>query len=60
MSIGKSGRIVLQIDPNLKKQLYGELAIQGLTLKEWFLARAGELLKSGNDHIQSTTNKEND
>lgn len=60
MSIGKSGRVVLQIDPNLKKQLYGELAIRGLTLKEWFLMSASELLKNPNANVQQITNEENE
>lgn len=60
MSIGKSGRVVLQIDPNLKKQLYGELAIRGLTLKEWFLMSASELLKNPNANVQQITKEENE
>ncbi|MDT3279659.1 hypothetical protein [Shewanella scandinavica] len=60
MSIGKSGRVVLQIDPSLKKQLYGELAIRGLTLKEWFLLSASELLKNHDVKAQSITNEENE
>lgn len=34
---GKSGRIVIEIDPALKRQLYALLALEGLTLKDWFL-----------------------
>lgn len=37
MSIGKSGRIVIEVEPVLKKDLYSSLAKEGLTLKEWFL-----------------------
>ena len=38
MSIGQSGRIVVEIDPELKKQLYSVLAMEGTSLKEWFLS----------------------
>ena len=34
---GASGRIVLEIDPVLKKDLYEALDEDGLTLKEWFI-----------------------
>lgn len=37
MSIGTSGRIVIEIDPSLKRQLYAELDKEGVTLKDWFL-----------------------
>jgi len=45
MAIGKSsGRIVLEVDPDLKKQLYRTLAKDGLTLKQWFLERTEKYL----------------
>lgn len=37
MSRGNSGRIVLEIDPITKDQLYVALSKQKLTLKDWFL-----------------------
>ena len=37
MVVGKSGRIVLEIDPELKEKLHAEVKMKGLTLKEWFL-----------------------
>lgn len=40
MSIGDSGRIVLEIDPILKKQLYKTLKADGLSMKDWFLEQA--------------------
>ena len=39
MAKGKSGRIVLEIDPSQKEELYKFLGMDGLTLKEWFLER---------------------
>jgi hypothetical protein len=41
---GKSGRIVLEIDPSLKSDLYDALQEEGLTLKEWFLRYTGSYL----------------
>lgn len=40
MAIGQSGRIVLEIDPALKRRLYSALALENKTLKEWFIELA--------------------
>ena len=40
MSIGNSGRIVIEVEPEAKRRLYAALALDGLTLKEWFLKAA--------------------
>jgi len=40
MSVGPSGRVVIEIDPGLKRGLYTALAKEGLTLKEWFVNNA--------------------
>ncbi len=37
---GKSGRIVLEIDPEKKKGLYIALSKNQLTLKDWFIEHA--------------------
>lgn len=37
MSIGSSGRIVIEVEPDVKRHLYSVLARDGLTLKDWFL-----------------------
>ncbi len=47
MSKGTSGRVVLEIDPQLKQQLYAALDEEGLTLKEWFLRRVDVYLSEG-------------
>lgn len=46
MSIGNSGRVVVEIDPNLKKELYATLMRDGLTLKDWFVKSAESYLTS--------------
>lgn len=45
MAVGKSGRIVLEVEPELKQRLYSALALENKTLKEWFILTA-------NDHIR--------
>ena len=40
MSRGKSGRIVVEIDPELKRRLYATLALEDETMKAWFIRAA--------------------
>lgn len=47
MSVGVSGRIVIEIDPQRKRELYVALQRDGHTLKDWFLCRADEYLRHG-------------
>lgn len=47
MSVGQSGRIVIEVDPGVKRQLYAALARDGLTLKDWFLKNAERYLSEG-------------
>ena len=37
MAKGDSGRIVIEVDPDLKRRLYSALALESLTLKDWFI-----------------------
>lgn len=48
MSIGSSGRIVIEVEPELKRELYAYLTRDGLTLKEWFLQEARTYLATTN------------
>jgi hypothetical protein len=40
MARGESGRIVIEIDPEVKRRLYAALALTGSTLKDWFVQSA--------------------
>lgn len=51
MAKGHSGRIVIEVDPALKRELYGALAVDGSTLKEWFLGHVGEYLSSKDNNV---------
>lgn len=48
MSIGTSGRIVIEVEREIKRELYSALSREGMTLKEWFL-------KSANSYISDRT-----
>jgi len=46
MSRGNSGRIVLEIDPLIKDNLYVALAKKRLTLKDWFLDQCCDFIET--------------
>jgi hypothetical protein len=48
MSRGNSGRIVLEIDPSVKDDLYIALAKRKLTLKDWFLIQCEQFINDTN------------
>ena len=39
MARGESGRIVVELDPSVKRQLYSVLALENKTLKDWVSER---------------------
>ncbi len=45
MAKGNSGRIVIEVEPVFKNELYEALNTEGMTLKDWFLKNAHEFLK---------------
>ena len=45
MAKGGSGRVVMEINPELKKELYSILALEQKTLKDWFIEQAEDFLK---------------
>jgi len=48
MSIGSSGRIVIEIEPESKRLLYAALARDGMTLKDWFLKNVERYMATTN------------
>jgi hypothetical protein len=40
MSVGKSGRIVIEVEPGFKQELYDALGKEGKSLKSWFVENA--------------------
>lgn len=57
MPKGPSGRIVIEIDPELKSELYDALEHEGLNLKQWFLDNLENFLK---DRSQLSLSLESD
>lgn len=43
MARGNSGRIVIDVKPEFKVELYNALSLKGRTLKDWFLEQARDL-----------------
>jgi hypothetical protein len=44
MAVGPSGRIVIEVDPELKRELYSCLSSDQLSLRQWFLETARQYL----------------
>ena len=40
MGQGTSGRMVVELEPELKRRLYASLASEGLTFKQWLIEQA--------------------
>lgn len=49
MSIGSSGRIVIEMPSEKKRLLYGELSRRGISLKSWFLDQVDGYLRTTGD-----------
>ncbi len=45
MARGQSGRIVLEVNPELKNELYSAISKKGITLKDWFIDTAEQYIK---------------
>lgn len=44
MARGPSGRIVIEVEPTLKRDLHSALVADGISLKDWFLRNAREYM----------------
>lgn len=54
MAKGSSGRIVIEVEVELKNRLYSALSAQGMTLKDWFIKSAEEhMLEFGANQYSS-------
>lgn len=52
MPVGSSGRIVIEVDPELKQALHLVLRKNGSNLKEWFVEQASEFLYSSDPQTE--------
>lgn len=46
MPRGRSGRIVVEVEKELKGRFHATLALDGLTVKEWFVEQASDYVES--------------
>ncbi len=51
MARGDSGKIVIEVDPQFKKDLYKVLNVKDLTMKDWFLQQAEEFMENADQLI---------
>ncbi|MFZ6813782.1 hypothetical protein ACO0K3_04895 [Undibacterium sp. Rencai35W] len=59
MSVGGSGRIVIEIAPDMKRELHAALSRDGQTLKRWFVIRAEEYIRNSKQLSMFDTQQEN-
>lgn len=45
MARGESGRVVVEVEPDLKSALYVALAADNTTLRAWFIREAGRYIE---------------
>ena len=48
MARGPSGRVVIELDPQFKRDLHSALAKDGLSLKDWFIEQARQYTANRN------------
>ncbi|MBG6030790.1 hypothetical protein I5E97_06985 [Proteus hauseri] len=60
MAKGESGRIVLEVEPELKKALYSILAMEQQTLKDWFVDKAQKHIKEKKSFLIQSFSKVDD
>lgn len=53
MARGESGRIVIEVDPQLKAELHDALSSRGTTMKAWFVREAVSFLAGQNPPLRS-------
>jgi hypothetical protein len=59
MPKGQSGRVVVEVDPDLKRRLYSALAIENSTLKEWFIDAARQYVAEREQPLLPAITKNN-
>ena len=58
MSIGNSGRIVIEVEPELKQKLHELLRQNGSNMKEWFTDHAIDYLDSQKTPVKRKTGRD--
>lgn len=48
MAQGSSGRVVIDLDPAFKEELYATLRARGINMKQWFTEHAKRLCEEHN------------
>jgi predicted Rossmann fold nucleotide-binding protein DprA/Smf involved in DNA uptake len=58
MPVGRSGRIVVEFDPELKRRLHGRLRSEGRDFKGWLLDRVREYLEAPRAGVEAPRSTE--
>lgn len=62
MSRGNSGRVVLVVAPDLKRRLHSKVALEGISLKQWFVSQAEAYLDNSEpfDKMRDSLDRSNE
>ncbi len=52
MAVGSSGRIVIDVEPDLKRALHRALKQNGSSLKDWFIEQAEAYLQADQKQLE--------
>jgi hypothetical protein len=51
MAVGSSGRVVIEVNPELKQQLHELLRRRGTNLRAWFIDQAVEFIEENDGQL---------
>ena len=52
MAVGSSGRVVIEVNPELKHQLHELLRRRGSNLRTWFIAQAIDFIEENSGQLE--------
>jgi hypothetical protein len=58
VAVGKSHRIVIEVNSVFKQKIYVALNTKGMALKDWFLEQTSQTLLQGSNKSQKLDRKE--
>lgn len=58
MAVGSSGRVVVEISPELKQELHAVLRLNGSNLKEWFVQQALDYVRKNGGQLPLSLEQE--
>ena len=57
MAVGSSGRVVIELSPELKQELHELLRRRGTNLKTWFIDQATDFIEENSEQMELGLNE---